>query len=201
MEAFEKHLAKDPKFKKRLKLEVILPKRRKNIALRLVGSILSQQLSVAVAKVMYERFLGLFDGKEPTAEQILEIPVEKIRAIGISTPKAQYIHNVASFVTAHKLTDKKLHGMDDEEIIELLTEIKGVGRWTVEMLLIFTLGREDIFAVDDLGIQKGMQNLFPELRKLKGKELKAKMMKKSEKWSPYRSYASLYLWNYQGAWE
>lgn len=201
MEPFEKHLAKDPKFKKLLKLEVILPKKRKNIALRLVGSILSQQLSVAVAKVMYERFLGLFDGKEPTAEQILEIPVEEIRAIGISRPKAQYIHNVASFVVAHKLTDKKLHGMDDYEIIELLTEIKGVGRWTVEMLLIFTLGREDIFAVDDLGIQKGMQNLFPELRKLKGKELKAKMMKKSEKWSPYRSYASLYLWNYQGAWE
>lgn len=201
MTPFEKHLAKDPKFKKLLKLEIVLPTKRKNIALRLVGSILSQQLSIVVAKVMYERFLGLFDGKEPTAEDILKIPIEKIRAIGISQQKATYIHNVASFVVAHKVSDKKLHKMHDEDIIELLTQIKGVGRWTVEMLLIFTLGREDVFAVDDLGIQKGMQKLHPKLQKLKGKELKAEMMKLSERWSPYRSYACLYLWNYQGIWE
>lgn len=197
MEAFEKHLAKDPKFKKLLKLKITLPKKRKNIALRLVASILSQQLSTVVARVMYERFLGLFNGKEPTAEMILKIPVENIRSIGISQSKANYIHNVASFVVAHKLTDKKLHGMDDGEIIDLLTEIKGVGRWTVEMLLMFTLGREDIFAVDDLGIQKGMMKLYPQLKKLKGRELREKMMELSEKWSPYRSYACLYLWSFQ----
>lgn len=197
MEAFEKHLAKDPKFKKLLKLEIRLPVKRKNIALRLVGSILSQQLSTVVAKVMYERFLGLFGGKEPTPEQILAIPVEQIRAIGISTPKANYIHNVASFVVAQKLTDKRLHKMADDEIIEMLTQIKGVGRWTVEMLLMFSLGREDIFAVDDLGIQKGMMKLHPQLKKLKGRELREKMMKLSEKWAPYRSYACLYLWSYQ----
>lgn len=201
MEAYKKHLSKDPKFKKLLKLEITLPKKRRNIALRLVSSILSQQLSTVVAKVMYERFLELFGGKEPSAQEILEVPVEKIQAIGISRQKAGYIHNVAEFVVQHKITDRKLHKMSDEEIIERLSEIKGVGRWTVEMILIFTLGREDVFAVDDLGIQKGMQKLFPKLQNLKGKELKAEMMRLSERWSPYRSYASLYLWNYQGIWE
>lgn len=198
MEAFKKHFEKDPKMKKLLDLEITHPKRRKNIALRLVSSILSQQLSTIVAQVMYERFLELFDGKEPSADDILKIPVEKIQAIGISKQKATYIHNVAEFVVEHEITDRKLHKMSDEEIIELLTQIKGVGRWTVEMILIFTLGREDVFAVDDLGIQKGMQKLFPGLKQLKGKELKNRMMELSQPWSPYRSYACLYLWKYQG---
>lgn len=193
---YKKHLAKDPKFKKLLKLEINTPVLRKNIALRLVASILSQQLSTAVARVMYKRFLDLFGGKEPTPKQILEVPVEKIRAIGISQSKANYIHNVAKFIVEHKITDKKLHKMHDDDIIELLTEIKGVGRWTVEMLLMFSLGREDVFAVDDLGIQKGMQKLH-KLDHLKGKELKARMIELSLRWSPYRSYACLYLWKFQ----
>lgn len=193
---YKKHLGKDPKFKKLLKLEINTPVLRKNIALRLVASILSQQLSTTVARVMYQRFLDLFGGKEPTPKQILEVPVEKIRAIGISQSKANYIHNVAKFIVEHKITDKKLHKMHDDEIIELLTEIKGVGRWTVEMLLMFSLGREDVFAVDDLGIQKGMLKLH-KLDHLKGKELKARMMELSLRWAPYRSYACLYLWKFQ----
>lgn len=193
---YKKHLSKDPKFKKLLKLEINTPVLRKNIALRLVASILSQQLSTKVARVMYQRFLDLFGGKEPTPKQILEVPVEKIRAIGISQSKANYIHNVSQFIVEHKITDKKLHKMTDGEIIALLTQIKGVGRWTVEMLLMFSLGREDVFAVDDLGIQKGMQKLH-KLDHLKGKELKARMVELSERWSPYRSYACLYLWKFQ----
>lgn len=193
---YKKHLGKDPKFKKLLKLEINTPVLRKNIALRLVASILSQQLSTTVARVMYQRFLDLFGGKEPTPKQILEVPVEKIRAIGISQSKANYIHNVANFIVEHKITDKKLIKMHDDEIIELLTQIKGVGRWTVEMLLMFSLGREDVFAVDDLGIQKGMLKLH-KLDHLKGKDLKARMMELSERWSPYRSYACLYLWKFQ----
>ncbi len=199
--SFEKHLSKDPIFRKLLKLKIVLPKKRKNIALRLVNAILSQQLSITVAKVIYERFLALFGGKSPSAQQILEKSVDEIRAIGISRQKAIYIHNVAYFVVAKKLTDKKLHQLSDEEIIELLTQIKGVGRWTVEMLLMFTLGREDVFALDDLGIQKGMQKLFPELHQLRGKVLKTRMLELSNVWSPYRSYACLYLWNYQVKWK
>ena len=193
MEAYKKHLAKDPKFKKLLKLEIVLPTKKKNMAMKLVGSILSQQLSTTVARVMYQRFLELFGNKEPNAAKILTIPVEKIRAIGISKNKANYIHNVAQFVVEYKITDRKLHKMSDDEIIELLTQIKGVGRWTVEMLLIFGLGREDVFALDDLGIQKGFQKLH-KVEHLKGKDLRAKMIEVAEKWSPYRSYACLYLW-------
>lgn len=193
MEAYKRHLAKDPKIKKLLKLEITHPVRHKNIALKLVGSILSQQLSTKVAQVMYQRFLELFGGKPPSPANILSISVERIKAIGISQQKAQYIHNVAQFVVEHKLTDKKLEKMDDEDIIDTLIQIKGVGRWTVEMLLIFGLGREDVFALDDYGIQKAMQKLY-KLEKLKGKELKAKMLEASARWSPYRSYASLYLW-------
>lgn len=193
---YKKHLAKDPRFKKLLKLEVNLPIRRKNMAMRLVSSILSQQLSTSVAKIMFKRFLDLFGGKEPSAKKILTIPVEKIKAIGISQQKANYIHHVAEFIVEHKITDKKLDKMTDDEIIELLTQIKGVGRWTVEMLLMFSLGREDVFAVDDLGIQKGFQKLH-KLEHLKGKELKLKMHELSARWSPYRSFACLYLWKFQ----
>jgi DNA-3-methyladenine glycosylase II len=184
-----------------MKHQIVLPKKRKNIVLRLVSSVLAQQLSISVAKIMYERFLAYFGGKEPSAEEILKLSVEDIRSIGISRQKASYVLNVASFVVANKLTDKKIHQLSDEEIIELLTEIKGVGRWTVEMLLIFTLGREDVFALDDLGIKKGMLRLFPELSRLSGQELKERMSQLSERWSPYRTYACLYLWKYQGDWK
>lgn len=194
---YKKHLTKDPRFRKLLCQEIVLPTRHNNITLKLVSSILSQQLSVKVAKVMLVRFLELFDGKEPNAKLILEIPLPVIKAIGISQKKAEYIHNVAQFVHENKLTEKKLSKLSDDEIIETLVQIKGVGRWTVEMLLIFGLGREDVFAIDDLGVQKGVQGLY-HLEHLKGKELKAKMLEISMKWSPYRTYACLYLWNYQG---
>ena len=108
----------------------------------------------------------------------------------------QYVQNVAAFCFEHKITDKKLHKLSNEEIIELLTQIKGVGKWTVEMLLMFSLGREDVFAVDDLGIQQAMAQLY----KLDGtnkKILKENMLKISAKWSPYRTYACLHLWRWK----
>jgi DNA-3-methyladenine glycosylase II len=193
VEAYKKHLARDAKFKKILNNEILLPSMKRNMAMKLVSSILSQQLSTKVAKVMHERFILLFGGKEPKPEEILKVSVDKIRAIGISQNKANYIHNVAQFVVEHKITDRKLHKLSDEEVIDLLIQIKGVGRWTVEMLLIFALGREDVFAVDDLGIQKAIQKMH-KLEHLSGKDLKAKMVEVSQKWSPYRSYACLYLW-------
>ena len=133
--------------------------KRNNIYLKLCSSILSQQLSTQVARILYERFLGLYN-KVPTAAQILETPVTTFREIGFSNAKAGYIHNVCRFFTENKLTDARLHRMSNEELIELLTQIKGVGRWTVEMLLIFTMQREDVFTFDDLGLRQGVIKLY-----------------------------------------
>ena len=191
------HLGKDKKLQKLVNgNEPFTLKFHKNICLRLCASIMSQQLSTKVAKVIFHRFLELYGGKEPSPEQIVATPFEKLRGIGLSNAKAQYVLNVAQFAIDHKLDDKKLKKMSDEEIIELLTQIKGVGRWTVEMLLMFTLGRPDLFAVDDYGIQVAMKKLY-KLDDSNKKAFKEKMLKISQKWSPYRTYACLHLWQWK----
>jgi DNA-3-methyladenine glycosylase II len=157
---------------------------------------MSQQLSTKVAQVLHRRFLELYNGNEPTPEQIIATPFEKLRGIGMSNAKTQYVLNVAQFAIDHQLDDKKLKRMSDEEIIELLTQIKGVGKWTVEMLLMFTLGREDLFSVDDYGIQTAMKNLY-KLNDSNKKEFREKLLKISKKWSPYRTYACLHLWHWK----
>ncbi len=157
---------------------------------------MSQQLSTKVAQVIYRRFLELYKGKEPKPKQVLDTPFEQLRGIGLSNAKVNYVKNVAEFCIEHKITDKKLLAMENEEIIELLTQIKGVGRWTVEMLLMFTLGREDVFAPDDLGIQHAMIKAY-KLDNSDKKALREKMIKLSEKWSPYRTYACLHLWKWK----
>jgi DNA-3-methyladenine glycosylase II len=157
---------------------------------------MSQQLSTKVAKVIFNRFLELYGGEEPTPGQIVATPFDKLRAIGLSNAKTQYVLNVAQFAIDHKLDDQKLKKMSDEGIIELLIQIKGVGKWTVEMLLMFTLGREDIFAVDDYGIQVAMKKLY-KLDDSKKKDFKEKMLKLSKKWSPYRTYACMHLWSWK----
>jgi DNA-3-methyladenine glycosylase II len=191
------HLSKDKKLAKLLTgHEPFKLKFHKNICLRLCASIMSQQLSTKVAKVIYNRFLELYGGEEPTPEQIVATPFDKLRAIGLSNAKTQYVLNVAQFAIDNKLDDKKLKKMSNEEIIELLTQIKGVGKWTVEMLLMFTLGREDVFAVDDYGIQVAMKKLY-KLDDSNKKDFKKKMLKLSGKWSPYRTYACLHLWSWK----
>ncbi len=191
--SYIEHLQKDKKLGVVLSRELPELKCRKNIALRLMASIMSQQLSSKVAEVIYRRFLTLFGDKEPTAEQVLSIPKETYRSIGLSNTKAAYIHNVAIFCIEQKISDKKLKAMSNDDIIVLFTQIKGVGKWTVEMLLMFTLGREDIFPVDDLGIQNAMSKLY-NLDMVDRKKLKEKMLKLSDKWKPYRTYACLHLW-------
>lgn len=190
------HLHKDKKLKSIISEPLEEIAIRKNIALKLIGSIMSQQLSVRVAEVIYGRFLALYGGKEPRAQQILDTAPETLRAIGLSNAKVSYVHNVARFVIEEKLTDAKLHKLSNEEVISYLTSIKGVGRWTVEMLLMFYLGREDIFAVDDLGIQQAMIKLY-KLDTTDKKAYRAKLLKLSEKWSPYRTHACRYLWTWK----
>ena len=191
------HLSKDKKLLPLLKtLEPYQLKKRKNICLRLCASIMSQQLSTKVAEVIFRRFLELYGGEEPTPQQIVDTPFDKLRAIGLSNAKVNYVQNVARYIIEHKADDKKLNKMSNEEVVSFLTPIKGVGKWTVEMLLMFTLGREDVFAVDDLGIQQAMIKIY-KLDPADKKALREKMLKISSKWAPYRTYACFYLWKYK----
>ncbi len=191
------HLSRDKKLKKLIDtVEPYELQKRKNIFLRLCSSIMSQQLSTRVAEVIYNRFLDLYGGKEPAPEQILDTRPEVLRSIGLSNAKVSYVQNVARFAVEQGLEDAKLNKMSNEEVIEYLTSIKGVGRWTVEMILMFTLGREDVFAVDDLGIQQSMIKLY-RLKIDNKKELREKLLKISGKWSPYRTYACFYLWRWK----
>lgn len=190
------HLEKDRKLSKIVVESLPELTLHKNIPIRLMASIMSQQLSTKVAKVIFKRFLELYGGKEPTPAKVLATNPTVLRAIGLSNNKVGYLLNVASFCIEHKITDKKLLQLSNEEIIDLLTQIKGVGKWTVEMLLMFTLGREDVFAVDDLGIQQAMIRLY-KLDNTDKKALKEKMLQLSAKWSPYRTYACLHLWQWK----
>jgi DNA-3-methyladenine glycosylase II len=190
------HLSKDKKLATII-LEPLEPLRtRHNIPLRLMASIMSQQLSTKVAKVIYHRFLALFNGEEPIPQQVLATPAEILRTIGLSNAKVGYVHNVARFCIEHRIEDHTLLSMSNEDIIALLTQIKGVGRWTVEMLLMFTLGREDVFAPDDLGIQQAMVKLY-NIKVTDKKGIKEKMLKLSAKWKPYRTYACMHLWQWK----
>lgn len=191
------HLSKDKKLKKLIdhgKTHTLI--KRKNICTYLCASIMSQQLSTKVASVIHQRFLALYGGKEPLPQQILDTSFELLRGIGLSNAKVNYVKNVALFEIERGMDHKKLNRMTNNEVIEYLTVIKGVGRWTVEMLLMFALGREDVFAVDDLGIQNAMIKLY-KLDNGDKKKLKEELLRISQKWSPYRTYACLHLWHWK----
>ncbi|MFP5042067.1 DNA-3-methyladenine glycosylase family protein [Parasediminibacterium sp. JCM 36343] len=190
------HLQKDKKLATILGTATHQLVLHQNIPLRLIASIMSQQLNTKVASIIFKRFLALYNGAEPTPQQVIDTPFEKLRVIGLSNNKVKYVQNVAAFCLENKITDTLLLGMENYEIIKLLTQIKGVGQWTVEMLLLFSLGREDVFAVDDLGIQQAIQQLYG-LDASDKKKLKADMLQLSAQWKPYRSYACLHLWRWK----
>jgi DNA-3-methyladenine glycosylase II len=192
-----KHLSKDKKLKKLLdNSEPRVLKQRKKVYLHLCASIVSQQLSTKVADVIWKRFLNLYKPGQPTAQQIVDTPLEQLRSVGFSNAKAGYVQNVARFAIEQGMEWKQLSKMSDEEIINYLVQIKGVGRWTVEMLLMFALARPDVFAVDDLGIQQAMIGIY-RLDATDKKKLKEALLLISKKWTPYRTYACLHLWRWK----
>jgi DNA-3-methyladenine glycosylase II len=194
---YTEHLSKDKKFKNLIDQQKPLKlKKRKDVHIDLCSSIMSQQLSTKVADVIHKRFLNLYQTPAPTPEQILATPLEVLRKIGLSNAKTNYVHNVARFAIEKGIDHKRLSKLTNEEVIEYLTQIKGVGRWTSEMLLMFSLGREDVFAMDDLGIQNAMVKLYG-LDKSDKKKLKEDMVRISKKWSPYRTYACIHLWHWK----
>ena len=191
------HLSKDKKLHKIILLqEKYILVKRNNVHLHICASIISQQLSTKVAAVIYARFLALFNKKNPSPKDIVAKPFDELRSIGLSNAKTNYVLNVCNFFIENKLTDARLHKMEDEELIEYLTQIKGIGRWTAEMILMFTLAREDVFAVDDLGIQQAICKLY-RIEATDKKKMKVQMLKISKKWSPYRTYACRYLWGWK----
>jgi len=190
------HLSKDEKLKKLIEQHGVFKlKKQKNLYLYLCYSIMSQQLSTKVATVIRKRFVDLYDG-EPSPDQIVNTPFEKLRGIGLSNAKVNYVQNVARFQIEKGMDQNILSKMNNEEVIEYLTQIKGVGRWTTEMLLMFALSREDVFALDDLGLQQAIIRLY-DLRHRKKKIMLDKISKISQQWSPYRTYACMYLWRWK----
>ena len=158
----------------------------------LVRSIVYQQLTGKVAAIIFGRFIELFPGRKfPEPEKVLRKPFEQLRGVGLSNQKAGYIQNIAQAAKDGIVPDsRQANLMSDDELVDRLTSIKGVGRWTVEMLLIFRLGRPDVLPGTDYGIQKGFA-LAKGLAELpKPKELLAA----GECWAPYRTVAAWYLW-------
>ena len=163
----------------------------KNYFWSLCRSVIYQQISGKAAKKISDRYLSLFDQDvKMTPADVLDIDIEKINNVGISRQKSSYIKNIADAFSNKIINEKNISELDDQEIIKQLTSIKGVGRWTAEMFLIFTLRRTDVFPVTDLGVQKGFQ-IFYSLDELPTIEM---MNQKSESWRPYRTIMSLYLW-------
>jgi DNA-3-methyladenine glycosylase II len=190
------HLSKDKKFKKILLHQApIKLARSKEILPYLCRSIMSQQLSTQVAQAIHQRFVDLYQGK-PTAERIRDTSFDQLRSIGLSRAKVGYIHNVARFALESGLDYRQLQQMSNEGAITYLTQIKGVGRWTSEVLLIFALGREDVFAADDLGIRQAMMKLYG-LEDGDRKLFREQVVSIAAKWSPYRSYACVHLWRWK----
>jgi DNA-3-methyladenine glycosylase II len=157
----------------------------------LIRSIVGQQLSVKAAQTIYSRFRKLIEG-EPDPEKLINTPVESLRSVGLSAQKSNYVHQVARFFLENDLIKTRWDQLSDDEIIQLLTQIKGVGIWTVQMLLIFPMDRPDVFPADDLGIQNGIKKMYQ--LQSEGKMLRQEIVEISQKWRPYRSIASKLIW-------
>jgi 3-methyladenine DNA glycosylase/8-oxoguanine DNA glycosylase len=155
-------------------------------------SIVFQQLSGKAAGTIHGRFQGLYGGRTPLPAELVETSDEKLRGIGLSRQKSAYLKDLAARVVAGELPVDTLHELTDDEIITALTQVKGIGRWTAQMFLMFRLGRPDVLPDLDLGIQKGIQRAY-KLRKLPPPE---RVLKIGAKWAPYRTIASWYLWRF-----
>lgn len=153
-------------------------------------SIVYQQLSGAAANTIYGRLLALYGGRTPTPAQLAKTPDEQLRAVGLSTRKAEYIKDLARRTAEGSLAVESIHDMDDAAVIETLTSVRGIGQWTAQMVLMFRLGRPDVLPVLDLGVQKAIKMLY-RLRSLPTPERVAKI---GARWAPYRTVASWYLW-------
>lgn len=156
----------------------------------LLRSVLFQQVSGKAAATIHERMRALYGGRDPEPAELLATPDEALRAAGVSRQKIAYLHDLAGHVATGRLPLDRVEALDDEEIVALLADVKGVGRWTAQMFLLFRLGRPDVLPCADLGIQKAIQRAYglPALPK------PAEVEARGAPWRPYASVASWYLW-------
>jgi 3-methyladenine DNA glycosylase/8-oxoguanine DNA glycosylase len=155
-----------------------------------VRCIVGQQLSGKAAQTIYQRLLDLYGGRGPAPAELLKTPDGKLRAVGLSGRKVEYVKELSARAHRREIDIERLHEMTDEAVMETLVQVRGIGRWTAQMVLMFRLGRADILPELDLGVQKAAQRLF-RMRKLPAPE---KLQKIGAKWAPYRTYAAWYLW-------
>ncbi len=192
IDAAHKHLRKDVRMRALMKRHTLETTERPREAFHaLTRAIVYQQLSGKAAGTIFKRFTELFPGKKfPSPEQVLKLKDTRFRSAGISTQKMGYIRDLAKRFQDGTIVPKKFPKMTDEEIREHLLVVKGIGRWTADMFLMFTLHRPDVLPTGDLGIQKGFQKVFA-LRTLPDS---IKMEKLAKDWAPHRTVACLYLW-------
>jgi DNA-3-methyladenine glycosylase II len=159
---------------------------------QLVGSIVGQQLSVKAAAAIRQRLIDLFGGKMPTPEQLIKVDGQKLRDIGFSWSKVGYVKDLAEHIIDGRLDLEHISTMPNDQLIEQLTAVKGIGEWSAHMFMLFGLGRLDILPVGDLGIRKAVQNIY-KLKELPDPERMITVANKNH-WHPYESVASWYLW-------
>lgn len=157
--------------------------------LRLARTIIGQQLSVKAANTIFSRFEKLFLNVKITPEKILKIDKEKMRKCGISYSKISYLKDLSQKVLDKDLDLKRINELDDDKVTKNLMSIKGIGPWSAEMFLMFSLGRTDIFSISDMGLKNAIKKLY----KLENPTTEH-LLKISKKWSPYRTYACMILW-------
>lgn len=156
----------------------------------LVRSIVYQQLSGKAAATIHGRVRAMFDSEAPLPPQIAAAEHDALRKAGLSNQKANYLRNLAEHSLNRSLPVESLHELDDQDIIDALTQVKGIGRWSAQMFLMFRLGRPDVLPDLDLGVQKGIQRAY-RMRKL---PLPGKVLAIGAKWAPYRTVGSWYMW-------
>jgi len=173
----------------KFEIDVLIPRPESEYFKSLCREVIGQQLAKKVAKVIFERFENLFIDKKITAQQILKIDENKLRGAGMAWSKVNCLKDLATKTIDKTVVFEKMVKKENEEIMEELLNVKGIGPWTAEMFMIFTLGREDIFSQKDLGLKKSIMKLY----NLKNID-ETILNKITKKWSPYKTYASLLLW-------
>jgi len=171
------------------------PLRYKDPYLSLINSIIYQQLSTKAADTIKERFLDLFDDRIPEPELLERISFSRLRTAGLSKQKSAYVKNVAAFALDGGLHISKLRELNDEELIDHITQVKGVGVWTAQMLAMFALRRDDIFPITDLGIRNAIASLYG--MRTSSRTFEQRAQKLSISWQPFRTHACRHLWLYK----